>query len=638
MVLLQCAVVAAVALIILPGFSFYFDVTPKIVILLAGTAVMLLTLGVANAREGATGRWRADPRIRAINRRFSVLLLLGLLSLAVSTAFSSHPAMSLFGSNWRRSGSIPQATVLLFAWMVARTCAGRPERVRTILRAVTLAGMVTAGYGIFQYAGWDPFLPSAAYHVGEGIWTIVRPPGTLGYASYFATWLLFVVFLGLAQYSMEGSHVWRRVAIAAAALATVAMLLTGTRAAVLGFVAGGVVLALWRGSRLTRRQVTAAWVAAALALGAMAALYYSPLGRQLRSRARWFAEDPWGGARVELWRDSLAMSLHSPLAGYGPELFTADFPHFESLALARAYPDFAHESPHNIFLDALVSQGIPGFAILIALCVDGFYRARRLKAAGLAAALTAGIISQQFTAFTMPTALLFFTTLALLAALDAEWNRPPGFPPLYARLLSRRIGVASVAILIAVVLFYVAARLTLADRALALAQRALDREDPGVAAARYQTYQRYRLPGGSADLWYSRASLSVALKSKDPVRRTAAMLQSEAAALAATRTSEDPFDAWYNLAVVSGLNNNGTRAEQCLRAAIGAHPNWFKPHWSLAEVLRVEGRTEEARGEAIVAADLDRGKHQEVTRTLDEIRNQLARPVPAPNRGSSLRQ
>jgi O-antigen ligase len=612
--LLQGAVVAVVALIILPGFSFYFDITPKLVVLLAGTGVMLVTLGVAASPSGRGPDKSAPPaKARPV---FSVLLLLSLLSLAVSTAFSSHPGMSLFGSNWRRFGSVVQGTVLLFAWVVARGCAGRPERVRIILRAVTLAGIASAVYGIFQYAGWDPLLPSAAYHVGEGVWTIVRPPGTLGYASYFATWLLFVIFVGLAQRGIEESHVWRRLAVVASGLATVAMLLTGTRAAVLAFVAGGAVFALWRGSRLTRRQVSAAGLAAALAIAAVAALYYSPPGRQLRSRARWFAEDPWGGARLELWRDSLAMSSHRLAGGYGPEVFMAEFPHFESIALATAYPDFAHESPHNIFLDALVSQGIPGLTILIALCVYGFRRAWRLKGAGFAAALTAGIVSQQFTAFTMPTALIFFTTLALMAA----WDRPPGLSGFHARFLLRPILVPCVAILMAAALLYVAARFTLADHALASAQQALDREDLGAAAAQFQNYKRYRLPGASADLWYSRATLNVALKSKDPLRRTTAMLQSEAAALSATQTSEDPFDAWYNLAVISGLHDNGARSEQCLRAAISAHPYWFKPHWSLSQVLRVEGRIEEAQREAAFAVDLDRGKHPEVTRALDDIR------------------
>jgi len=637
MVLLQGAVLAAVALIILPGFSFYFDITPKLSVLLAGTGVILVTLAFPKSREGAARGPRADLGVRPT---FSMLLLLSLLSLAVSTAVSSHPGTSLFGSNWRRFGSVVQATVLIFAWLVSSACAGRPGRVRIILRAITLAGIASAVYGIFQYAGWDPLLPSAAYHVGEGVWTIVRPPGTLGYASYLATWLLFVIFLGLAQHGIEESRVWGRLAITASTLAAVAMLLTGTRAAVLGFVAGGVVFLLWKGSRFTRRQLTALFGAGVLALAAIAVLYDSPPGMQLRSRARWFAEDPWGGARLALWRDSLAMSSRRLAAGYGPEVFTAEFPHFESVDLATAYPDFAHESPHNIFLDALVSQGIPGFAILIALCVYGFRKAWRLRGAGFAAALTAAIVSQQFTAFTMPTALIFFTTLALLSGLgredritsgpQADSLSAMGLRPTESHenhAFRRQVSTLphkAVAILIGATALYLAARFTLADHALALAQQALNREDLGVAAAQFQNYKRYHLPGASADLWYSRATLNVALKSKDPLRRTAAMLQSEAAALAATQTSEDPFNGWYNLAVISGLNNNGARAEQCLRAAIRAHPNWFKPHWSLSQVLLVEGRTTEAQSEAMAAVDLDRGKHPEVTRTLDQIRSQLA--------------
>ena len=63
------------------------------------------------------------------------------------------------------------------------------------------------------------------------------------------------------------------------------------------------------------------------------AFYIGPLGQPLRSRARWFTEDPWGGARPLLWRDSLRMGMARPLFGYGPETFTATFPHYESREL-----------------------------------------------------------------------------------------------------------------------------------------------------------------------------------------------------------------------------------------------------------------------------------------------------------------
>ena len=63
--------------------------------------------------------------------------------------------------------------------------------------------MAAGGYGIAQYFGWDPLLPAVAYHIGEGIWTIVRPPGTMGYVSYFATWLAMAAFLGVALAERE---------------------------------------------------------------------------------------------------------------------------------------------------------------------------------------------------------------------------------------------------------------------------------------------------------------------------------------------------------------------------------------------------------------------------------------------------
>src|ERR1035441_4228847 len=331
-------------------------------------------------------------------------------------------ALSVFGGTWREYGAVTQAAVLLLAAMVAWNVAGREDSVKAMLRAVAAAAMASGAYGIAQYFGWDPLHPAAAYRVGEGIWTIVRPPGTMGYASYFATWLLMAVFLSVALAQWETRTLWRRMAAAAAAVALVAMLLTGTRAAVLGLGAGGALWVWWSGYRIPRRVLAGAAMLAVCGV----AFYISPPGRQLRSRVRWFVEDPWGGARPLLWRDSFRMGIRRPVAGFGPEVFSGTFPHFESKELAEAYPNFAHESPHNMFLDALVSQGIPGLIVLLGLCGAGFAAAWRLRrrnpqvAACLAAALTAGIVSQQFTAMTVPTAVLFFTTIGLAVGLTSK--------------------------------------------------------------------------------------------------------------------------------------------------------------------------------------------------------------------------
>jgi O-antigen ligase len=574
MVVVQAAAIALIALILTPGWLFYFDVTPKAVILLLASGIALL--------PGRRSGWRS-PLI--------VLVLLTLASLALSTAYSSNPALSFYGTRWRQYGALTQSAVAIFAWAVYN----ETHRAGLILRAVSFAGALTAVYGIVQYLGWDPILPAASYHIGEGIWTIVRPPSTLSYVSYFATWLLFVVFLSLA---LPG-----RLAKICAALALIAMILTGTRAAFLGLAAGTGVWLFWRGLRLPRRALAGGLAA----LAAVFILYLSPAGQPLRSRARWFGEDPWGGARPLLWRDSLRMGLARPLAGHGPETFRAAFPHYESAALARAYPDFAHESPHNIFLDALVGQGIAGLLVLAAWCALGFGAAWKLRgqhpelAACLAAALAAGTVSQQFTVFTIPTAVIFFATIALAAGLAASPARPAAAEPF------RRFAWAFP-------LLYFAVRFTFADHALALVQRDLAAGNLPAAARHYEA------SGQTSDLWYSRALLATAGKAASVAVRLPAFQLAAAAGERATRSAEDPFNAWYSLSTIRAGQNDAAGTERCLRAAIAAHPTWFKPHWTLAQLLRLESRNDEALREAALALYLDGGKHHEVGETLQELR------------------
>lgn len=568
MALVQAATIGLVALILAPGRSFYFDITPKLCVLLAGSAVCALLW-----RGGRPGRW------------YTVLTLGTAASVAISSVASSSPALSLFGSTWRRYGLAAQFAVLLFAWTVA---GGGERSRRLVLRAVAIASALSAMYGIAQYGGWDPLLPRAAYHIGEGVWMIVRPPGTMGYVSYFATWLLMGGFLSL-ELARDEAAAWRRAAYGCAGVSFLAMALTGTRAAFLGLAVGVALAAYRRGFRVPRRALAAA---GGLAMAAIA-FYFSPAGWPLRSRARWFAEDPWGGARPLLWRDSLRMGTARPVAGFGPEVFLGTFPRYESRELARAYPDFEHESPHNLFLDALVGQGVPGLICLGGFCAIGLAAAWRRNRPWLLAALAGGIAAQQFTAFTIPTAMLFYVTVALAA--DGEPEPSAGWA---------RMPMAAAAAL----LLFCAVRYGAADIELERANRALAARDFARTAAAYSRYRELRLPGASADLWYSRALLGAH-----------AVLPAGQAALAAVREPEDPFDAWYNLAQVYAVGNSASDTERCLRAAAAANPNWFKPHWMLAQVLRLEGRLAEAAGEAGLAADLDGGKHPEVQRTAGEI-------------------
>jgi len=548
--------VALVPLIITPGILFYFDVTPKLIVLLMGTGCALI--------------WRS-PGSFAGGRARLLYLLLGAqaVSLAVSTTFSSHRALSIWGSNWRSLGLIAQIALLLFAAVTLAWAAGNPARIRLLVRAAAGAGCLAAAYGILQYFGWDPWLPAKAYQAGEGIYTIVRPPGTMGHAGYFGNYLVFVVFAGVAE---GGTLGW-----CAVALGSTAAVLSGTRGALAGLAAGAIYLAVRCRPRISRRVVA---VTAAVVLAA-GTFYLSPAGARLRSRVHWISEDVGGGARLYLWRDSLRFGARHWMLGSGPETFAPLFPPFESEELARAYPDFYYESPHNLFLDALAAQGVIGLAVTLGWIALGLWSATPALRAGLIAA----VVSHSFAVLILPTAMYFYLFVALSVAGRSEPAR-----------MARRWVLAP----LAAAMIFLACRLLLADRSLELARRDLA---AGRTMDGMQHYGAARARGLAADVWYARALAPLA------------PFEAIASAQRAT-SSEDAQNAYYTLAWLYARAGDVSHTEQSLRAAIGCAPNWFKPHWMLARILQSQGRTAEARAEAERAVYLNAGKNPEVAATV----------------------
>jgi len=583
MATLVSVVLASLPLLILPGILFYYDVTPKIAILLLASGAALLFFrenGRAMRALFATreGRW------------FALLLGVQQVSLIAATVFSDNAALSLGGSNWRRYGLLTQSALLVFALLMAGHFAVSPGLLVRALRATALAGCIAAVYGIAQYFGWDPLLPAASYHVGEGEFMIVRPPGPLGHAAYFSTYLLYALFAGIGLWGKDRWLSWCAVLVI-----PVAILMSGTRAALLGLAAGVLVLAVMK--RPSWRAVS---IVAAAALACVSVLLLTPAGDRLRARVHWSMEDVRGGARLLLWRDSLRMSAAHWAAGTGLETFGSSFPVWQSKELSRQYPDFYHESPHNLFLDALTSQGVIGLMVWLGLC--GLTLALGRRNPVVAAGFAAGLVSLQFSSLTVPTALSFLLFAAAMAG-----SREARAEPASGRWLMMPI-------LFGGVLLAAGVKYIVADQRLQATKSALDAGRTDEAASLYQQARRWAVPGGSADIFYSR-------------RMAAAGRWPEAlgAGRRATLIAEDRQNAYYNLATLQAALNDAAGVEASLKGAISVSPNWFKPHWTLAQVYEVQGRLEEAEKEAAIAVDLAGGRFAEVTETLTRIRRAKGR-------------
>jgi len=599
-------VAALVPLLITPGLLSNFDITPKIAVLLFGLSLSLLYAGtnISNLRSLLGAR---------IGRWFAALIGLTWIASGIATAFSSYPLLSLNGSNWRRYGFIVETALLAFLLLAAAWLAADQKNMLILLRASVASGGLASLYGIAQYFGWDPWLPSGAYQAGEGPFTIVRPPGTLGHADYFASWLVMVTFFGFALARLEQARGPKRAATAVSVIAILAITLGGTRSALLGLIVGAIVLTVLKPPQIRPR--TLVMVAGVVALGGV--VFFSPAGTKLRARVHWSSEDVWGGARLLLWRDSLGMALHRPAAGFGPETFTTEFPRFASVELARAYPDFYHESPHNILLDALTSRGVAGLLLLLGFCGVAIWAAKRRSRPELAAAFVASLVCQQFVVFVVATALYFYLMIALLIA-------EPGYA---VQRRTRARWLAPIGVAGSLLFAGFAVRLVVADRALAVTNQRIEAGDAAGAAQEYITVLRWEPAASGPDLNYSRSMEKLAGRAPIFATRLLAAQEAMSAAIRATRSAEDRQNAWYNLGTLLAVQNDATGVERSLRNAIAWSPNWFKPHWALAQLLEQSHRHDEALTEARLAVDLDGGRDPEVSETWRRLQ-QSSYPQP----------
>jgi O-antigen ligase len=603
MALPLAALALLVPLLIAPGVLFHYDITPKIVIL------SLLTAGfVALPRqvsEGVAALWR-----KRAGRRLCGLAAAQVLWYAVATGLSSRPWFSLLGSNWRRMGLLTVAALCVFTVLAAAHLSKTPDALSTLLRVLAVATIVASVYGIFQYFDIDPLQPASAYHAEAGDSVIVRPPGTLGHADYFGWWLAIALFCALAMARIEaGAGKW--LAWTACVLAGTAIVLSGTRSAILAVACGLAVMGVLSGFRPGRKHIPAGLLLA----GLLTAFYFSPGGTRLRARVRWSGDEPVGGARPLLWRDSMRMAGARPWTGYGPETFAAEFPRFQSVELSRLLPAFYHESPHNTPIDALVSEGIPGLLLALAWAFLGGYAvaSEGTEQSGTRAAL-AGALAASCTAslFGAATAGPIFTTLLVIATLVGLSQNDTANPRTAVKPWLVSAAFAPVAVCLAVY-------------GLALARADYDLEqfvrgtDTASSIRSYDSAVRASLPGASEDLYCSRRLAKFCGGSADPTLRSACMRTAIQAAARATATADNPPNAWYSLAMFSAQDNDAAEVETALRTSLRLAPDWFKPHWALAQLLAFTGRGEEARRESERAFVLDGGKDVEVARTLRQL-------------------
>ncbi|HTC89039.1 MAG TPA: O-antigen ligase family protein [Bryobacteraceae bacterium] len=585
--ILVAGVCLLVPLLILPAsVSFSFDSLPKAVYLLLSAAIFLLL-------PGGFARSVGNLFSTTAGKLFLIFAAIGAISVIVSSIFSVDPQLSFFGTRWRYFGASSQLAALAMGIAAAGCFIARRAALFFSLRMISLAGLLAAVYALFQFFGFDPLLAPGLYTL---TFNITRPPSSLGHPGYLAGFETIVFFVALAARQAERRRLWRLGLAACAGFALIAIFVSGTRAAVLAVVLCFPIFFAIR--KVRGLHGWAPWVLLLLSVVVFGLLALTPPGRGLRQRVRQATQD-FGGPRLRVWKDTLGLLQTRALTGSGPETFTVVFPRVESRELYLRYPDYQQESPHNVFLDAAVAQGIPGLlellfaATLAGWCAWKTEEANRDVAYILGAGVAACLIFHQFFAFTLPTYCGFLLLLSALVALGAPLN--------LKRLELPRGGRVTLALsgaLLAMVLLATAAQLSLTDYAFARIDSLLKRGNLAGAVEQYHFARRWKFFGDSPDLWYSQQmAWAVGAVPAGELQQLARDEAMEASRIAFENPGEDRVTAAYHRAILCASSGQQQEAETAARRLRLEAPNWYQPHWILSRLLVGRGHLEEGQRE-----------------------------------------
>lgn len=355
---LIAAAAVVVPLAVLPAGTQRYDL-PKFAVL----ALFLLAAGPVTGWEGLSGRrpWRAD-------KYMSALVSVFLLSAVVSFWFAGDRVAAFYGHYHRLDGLMTYMMMGALFFVVVRADIRR--HFDYLLVWIVVGGVLVSVLSIAEYLGFRPF--GFACPHGRVMSTVGNP---VFLAAYLTVTLLAAVGIAFSKSGERLSAVY-----GAILLIFTAVVLTGTRSAWAGSIAGLLILvARYRRrpqavSRLSPAITLSVVLALAIALAATTGFGFEAKGKIGRAGTA-FSE------RAALAKTALAIIAERPLTGSGPGNAGWAMQRLQSDAILKLRGSaFRDDDAHNIWLQTAASLGIPGALAFILLVSVFFHKSRRLAA------------------------------------------------------------------------------------------------------------------------------------------------------------------------------------------------------------------------------------------------------------------
>jgi O-antigen ligase len=265
--------------------------------------------------------------------------------LCVSAAIpgSIDRSMSIFGNIPLSFWSLGGMCSCLAAFGTGRLLSEEERGWERLEAALAACSIPVCAYAVLQSSGIEPFLWAPRVFAGG------RPASTLGNPAFLGLYLATIFPLALSMAAREPLARSPRARLGGAALLslTCALVVSGSRAAVIGASCGAGLLCLWPLRKSAR-------------LGRIAFLFgMSLLGILLVMMMRRETLILSDGARLDLWKIALRQFWEAPGFGGGPDSFTLSYLRLRTAAFAGNV-HYMQDQAHNDLLQIAATLGAAG--------------------------------------------------------------------------------------------------------------------------------------------------------------------------------------------------------------------------------------------------------------------------------------
>lgn len=307
-------------------------------------------------------------RVLFLNRRIdlhgtTLFLPVYAAALFLPAFFSIENSSVLLGNYRQLGGLIGLLLMVAFSLSASAVDWSKDGRISYLIQIVLSVSLAVSVIGWLQYL--FPHINGIFLFSGSQ-----RPVyATFGNANYFGAFLSFSIPVSLVMLIMAGSKKALFLPAAAYLLSVGALAFTGSRGSWLATLIA--VIAIPLVSRRLDYEIrrTAVWAILGLVIFVASSFISAGHDGQAISRpvSRISADTGTAGARLEYWRASLTAFLERPLTGWGPDTFGLVYPKFATVRSQRIEAETVTDDAHNLFLQLLVTLGIPATSLFFAL-------------------------------------------------------------------------------------------------------------------------------------------------------------------------------------------------------------------------------------------------------------------------------